>query len=316
MKAQSMRPGPRDVARASYLGLCFLVAACNGDGAASAGGRQDTSARRGSAGASDTVATISHIEPPVSRDRLIVASDYAFRGLPTHAHAGWLTLRLANVGKETHMLSVARIPTGYTPAAFVDSLVHLRIAPTTTWWSGVDVVSPGDTAVVTAFFPAGAYAVTCFVASGDGAMHVVKGMVGSFDVIAARDTGAAPNVDGVVTLTRSHIGLRGAPVTSGVRTLRVVSGNSTPQDFQILKVLPGRSVQDALAWFTHRTTLAPAAEAVGGVSSIHSGQRASVTVRFTPGVYLLFFSVDEADPHSGLVQRTLTIPPTRNSAAE
>jgi hypothetical protein len=269
-----------------------------------------------SAGASDSGATTSRGEAPVSRDRLIIANDYAFRGLPTHAHAGWLTLRLVNAGKETHMLSVARIPAGYSPAAFVDSLVHLRIPPATTWWSGVDVVTPGDTAVVTAFFPAGAYAVSCFVASGDGSMHVVKGMVGSFDVIAARDTGAAPNVDGVVTLTRRHIGLRGAPMTSGVRTLRVMSSNSTPQDFQILKLLPGRSVQDGLDWFTHRTTLAPAAEAVGGVSSIHSGQRASVTVRFTPGVYLLFFSVDEADPHSALVQRTVTILPTHSARVE
>jgi hypothetical protein len=270
----------------------------------------------GSARASGTGATASRVEAPVSRDRLIVASDYAFRGLPTHAHAGWLRLRLVNAGRETHMLSVARIPAGYSPAAFVDSLVHLRIPPATIWWSGVDVVSPGDTAVVTAFFPAGAYAVSCFVASGDGSMHVVKGMVGSFDVIAARDTGAAPDVDGVVTLTRRHIGLRGAPMTSGVRTLRVVSSNSTPQDFQILKVFPGRTVREALAWFTHRTTLAPAAEAVGGVSSIHSGQHASVTVRFTPGVYLLFYAVDETDAHPAFVQRKVTIQPTPAARVE
>ena len=291
------------------LGLLACCTACGRRASAHA-------SAGGTARASDTGATASRVEAPGSRDRLIVASDYAFRDLPTKAHAGWLTLRLANVGRETHMLSVARIPAGYSPAAFVDSLVHLRIPAATTWWSGVDVVSPGDTAVVTAFFPAGAYAVSCFVASGDGSMHVVKGMVGSFDVIAARDTGAAPDVDGVVTLTRRHIGLRGAPVTSGVRTLRVVSHNSTPQDFQILKLLPGRSVQDALAWFTHRTMLAPAAEAVGGVSSIHSGQRASVTVRFTPGVYLLFFSVNEADPHSALVQRKVTIQPTHAARVE
>lgn len=211
------------------------------------------------------------------------------------------------------MLAVARIPAGYTASGFVDSLVHLRVASQTTWWSGLDVVSPGDTAVITAFFPAGAYAVGCFVESGDGARHVAKGMVGSFEVIAARDTGVAPSADGVVTLTRRHLGLQGPALTSGMRTLRVVSSNPHPQDFQILKLLPGRSAADALTWFTHRTTLAPAAEAVGGVSSVHAGQRVSVSVRFTPGVYLLFFSVDDAKTKPALVQRTVTISGTQSA---
>jgi hypothetical protein len=292
--------------RSTYLAL-GLLACCTACG--------NRAASRVSAG-SDTGAAATHIEAPVSRDQLIVASDYAFRGLPMHAHAGWLTLRLVNTGQETHMLAVAPIPTGYTTSGFVDSLVHLRIAPNTTWWSGVDVVSPGDTAVITVFFPAGEYAVSCFVKSGDGALHVVKGMVGSFDVIAARDTGVAPKVDGVVTLTRDRVGVHGAALTSGVRTLRVVSNNPHPQDFQILKLLPGRSAQDALTWFTHRTTLGPAAEAVGGVSSIYSGQRASVTVRFTPGAYVLFFPVEGADAHPAFAQRTVIIPPIHGSPAE
>jgi hypothetical protein len=246
----------------------------------------------------------------VSRDYRIHASDYAFRGLPVHAPSGWLTLRLVNTGKETHMLAIAPVPSGYTTSGFVDSLVHLHLGPNPTFWPGVDVVSPGDTAVTTVFFPAGAYAVACFVKSADGALHAVKGMVGSFDVVPARDTGVAPAAVSVVTLTGNHIGLHGASLRSGVHTLRIVSSNPHPQDFQIVKLLPGRSAGDALRWFANRTTLAPAAEALGGVSSIHSGQHASVTVSFTPGVYLLFYAVDEADPNPVFVQRTVAIPPT------
>lgn len=267
------------------------------------------SSRTPAPGSCESVAT-SRTDTPLSRDHTILASDYAFRGLPAHVLPGWVTLRLVNTGKETHMLAVAPVPAGYTTSAFVDSLVRLHIAPNTTFWSGVDVVSPGDTAVVTAFFPAGQYAVGCFVKSADGALHVAKGMVGSFDVIAARDTGVAPSVDGVVTLAGSHIGVHGAALRGGVHTLRIVSSNPHPQDFQMLKLLPGRSVQRALDWFTHRTMVAPAAEAVGGVSSVYSGQHASVTVRFTPGVYLFFYAVDEADAHPAFVQRTVTIPPT------
>lgn len=91
--------------------------------------------------------------------------------------------------------------------------------------------------MVTTYFPAGQYAVGCFVKSADGALHVVKGMIGSFDVIAARDTGVAPTVDGVVTLTDSRIRVQGAALTSGVHTPRVVSSNPHPQDFQSLRLL-------------------------------------------------------------------------------
>lgn len=273
------------------------------------------SSRTSRPGSDESVAA-SGTDTRASRDHIMLASDYAFRGLPTHALPGWMTLRLVNTGKETHMLAVAPVPAGYTTSAFLDSLARLHIAPNTTFWSGVDVVSPGDTAVVTAFFPTGQYAVGCFVKSADGALHVAKGMVGSFDVITARDTGVAPSVDGVITLAGSHIGVHGAALRSGVHTLRIVSSNPHPQDFQILKLLPGRSVQRALDWFTHRTTLAPAAEAVGGVSSVYSGQHASVTVRFTPGVYLLFYAVDEAAAHAVFVQRTVTIQPTHAARVE
>jgi len=285
--------------------LLGLLACCTACGDRAASGLRDSG--------SDASAAATQMDGHALRDQFIVASDYAFRGLPVRAHAGWLTLRLVNTGNETHMLAVAPIPAGYTTSGFVDSLVHLHIAPNTAWWSGVDVVSPGDTAVMTAFFPAGEYAVSCFVKSADGTLHVAKGMVGSFDVIAARDTGAAPIVDGVVTLAGNHIGLHAATLGRGMHTLRVVSRNPHPQDFQILKLLPGRSVQDALRWFTHRTTLVPAAEAVGGVSSIYSGQRASVTVRFTPGTYLLVSQVEGADAHPAFAQRTLTIPRTHGS---
>jgi hypothetical protein len=87
-----------------------------------------------------------HARRVVNRTFTLTASDFAYRGLPVHAPAGWLTFRLVNTGRETHMLAVARVPAGSTTADFVDSLVRVHIAPNTTFWSGVDVVSPGDTA--------------------------------------------------------------------------------------------------------------------------------------------------------------------------
>lgn len=247
---------------------------------------------------------------PVSsgiRDYSIRAADYAFSNLPLHAAAGWLTFRLSNSGSETHMLSIASVPEGYTTAALEDSIVNLHLPKDARFWAGVDVVSPGDTGVVSVFLPAGDYVAMCFVQSADGTRHIQRGMVGAFDVVAVRDTGVTFFVDGVVTLSRKRIRLSGPTLKAGIRTLRVASSNAAPQDFQILKLRPGRSARDALKWFANRNTMAPAAEAVGGVSSIFAGQRATVTVNFTPGDYLLFFQLDGTDRHPAFAQLPLTI---------
>lgn len=261
--------------------------------------------------ARDTAAVRDSAQPVSSgiRDYTVGANDYAFTGLPLHAPAGWLTFRMANSGHETHMLSIASVPDGYTVAAFTDSLVRMRLPRTTKFWAGVDVVSPGDSGVVSVFLPAGQYAAICFVQSADGSRHVQKGMVGSFDVVASADTGVTGFVDAIVTLSRKHIRMSGPMLKPGVRTLRVASSNSQPQDFQLLKLSPGRSARDALKWFTNRNTVAPAAEALGGVSEIYAGQKATMTVHFTPGDYLLVFQLDGTDARPAFAQLALTIPP-------
>jgi len=243
-----------------------------------------------------------------TRDYLITATDYAYTGLPVRAPSGWLTLRLANRGSEQHMLGVLAVPTGYTPATFVDSIVHLHVPPDVKSAAGVDVVSPGDTAVISAYFPAGHYAVGCFVKSPDGAFHVVKGMAGSFDVVATPDTGSAPTIDAIATMRGNDIELTGAPIRSGLRTIRVLSDGPNFRDFQLLKLLPGRTSQDALTWYAHRATIAPAATAIGGVSGMTSSQKAAMTVNFTPGSYVMLFDIQDAHGRPGFVHRTFGIP--------
>jgi hypothetical protein len=281
----------------ALVALSLAFVACNKSNSAVATGQ-------------DSASAIDSVTPVSSgiRDYVVGAGDYAFRGLPLHAPAGWLTFRLANGGHETHMLSIASVPDRYTVAAFIDSLVRMKLPSGTKFWSGVDVVSPGDTGVVSVFLPAGRYVASCFVQSADGGRHVEKGMVGSFDVVASPDTGSNDYADAIVTLSNKHIRIAGPALRRGVRTIRVASSNAKPQDFQLLKLRPGRSARDALKWFTNRNIVAPAAEALGGVSEIHAGQKAAMTVDFTPGNYLLVFQLDGTDKRPKFAQLALTIP--------
>jgi hypothetical protein len=294
-RTEILLDAPRSFGRPALLVvLAILCASCGKPEAPAAAGNR-----------------VSASPPPAAvgpRNYIITATDYAYTGLPVHAPSGWVTLRLANRGTEQHMLGVLAVPAGYTAGSLVDSIVHLHVPQNAKSWAGVDVVSPGDTATISAVFAPGQYAVGCFVKSPDGAFHVVKGMVGSFDVVATQDTGSAPATDAVVTMTGSDIKLAGATLRSGVRRLRVVSDGSHYRDFQLLKLLPGRSSQDALTWYANRATMAPAATAIGGVSGMDSGQNAVMTANFTPGSYVMLFDIQDAHGRPGFAHRSLTIP--------
>jgi hypothetical protein len=243
-----------------------------------------------------------------ARDYTIIANDFAFSGLPVHARAGWLTFRMANHGKEHHMLAVIPRPARYTTAGLIDSVVHSHLPADVKSWAGVDVVGPGDTGVVTSFYPPGEYVVGCFVQSPDGRLHVQKGMVGSFDVVASSDTGSAPRQDAAVTLSPAGISVAGPPLRRGIRVLRIVSTVPLAQDFQILKLIPGHSAQDALRWYTNRTTVPPAATTSGGISGIAPGQKTALSVNFAGGHYLMIFPVNGYAGKPDFITFPLAIP--------
>jgi hypothetical protein len=236
-----------------------------------------------------------------ARTILVTAHDYSFSGVPARIHAGWLTLRLVNAGTEVHMLGIARVPYGHSARAVLDAIAHDRTVPETSDWGGPNAVSPGDTATVTMFFPAGDYAISCAVESADGKMHALHGMMATMVVTGGSDSSEAPagmlaRTDASVMLTDYHVGVRGA-LTAGDRTIRVMNGASQGHDLEILQILPGHSAADALRWFEHPAREAPAARAIGGVVAIHPGQHAVVSASFRPGSYLFLCWVPDSEGH-------------------
>jgi hypothetical protein len=238
-----------------------------------------------------------------ARTILITAHDYAFTGVPARVHAGWLTLRLVNAGSEVHMLGIGRVPYGHSARAVLDAIMHDREVPETSSWGGPNAVSPGDTATVTLFFPAGEYAMICAVESADGKMHALHGMMALMTVTGALDSSstaahAPPPADANVTLTDYHVAVSGA-LTAGDRTVHVQNGASQGHDLEILEILPGHSAADAMRWFAHPARGTPAARAIGGVVAMHPGQQAVVSATFRPGHYLFLCWVPDSagQPH-------------------
>lgn len=216
------------------------------------------------------------------------ATDYAFTGIPANVAAGWVTIRMVNHGRELHMLAMASVPRGYTTAAVIDSLLHRGHLPDDMReWGGPNAVAPGESGTVMVHLPPGEYVLGCFVESPDGKTHFNKGMIGSLHVTQTAATTAAPTSAHVVTLSTYAIAMSGPAIRPGIDTLRVHNAAKERHDLVVLRVAPGHSVADALAWFTNPPTGTAAATAVAGTTGLHTGEDAFVTGHFTPGTYVL-----------------------------
>jgi hypothetical protein len=241
------------------------------------------------------------------RNYVITARDYSYNGLPLHAPAGWLTMRLVNAGTEMHMLGVLAVPAKYTPAEMMDSVVHMHLPNNLVAWGGVNNISPGDTGTVSAYFPAGQYVAACFVKAADGTYHVQKGMAGVFDVVAAKDTGSSGQVDATATVSENSVRLSPASLRTGVRNIRVVGSTDAGADLAILRLLPARSVEDAIKWLASPATVAPAAVAIGGPSGIERRHVSVATLSLTPGTYVMLLQPYDAKPGAPAVYRRFTV---------
>jgi hypothetical protein len=250
--------------------------------------------------------------PSANRTLVLTANDYAFTGMTTRVSAGWVAIRMVNAGKELHMFASASVPRGMTTGAVLDSIMKDRVPKGFMEWGGPNAVAPGDTNTVTLFLPAGSYVVGCFVVSPDGKTHFMKGMMGSFEVIAARDTGVAPVSDRNIVLSTYHIAMDGGPLSKGPHVFMVRNSVKQTHDFVILKVLPGHTVAQALKWFGNPPVGAPAAEPIGGTTGMHLNEQGYVNARFTPGTYILVCWMETNNkPHFQLgMQKVITVPAT------
>ncbi|MGH9420720.1 MAG: hypothetical protein ACRD3J_12155 [Thermoanaerobaculia bacterium] len=264
------------------------------------------------AGFASIVALPPHSPAPLPRTVLITATDYAFAVPQPALPAGWVTIRMANAGRELHMFASASVPPGYTASSLLDSLLHDRFHASLTEWGGPNAVAPGDTGSVSLFLPEGEYVMGCFVESPDGKTHFVKGMMGILHVVAAADTGSPPTSRHLVTLTTYGIAVTGVPIRPGTQMLRVRNDAKEGHDLVVLKVLPGHSVADALAWFRNLPTGRRAATTIAGTTGLHPGEQAFVNMRFTAGTYVLVCWIrTNGKYHFDLgMNRVITVPPT------
>jgi uncharacterized cupredoxin-like copper-binding protein len=166
---------------------------------------------------------------------------------------------------------------------------------------GPNEASPGVNADATITLEPGNYAMVCYVPSPDGRPHVMRGMVKPLAVTTAGATKPnEPKADVVIKMTDYAFELS-KPITAGLRTLRI--DNTAKQSHEVIigKLLPGKTMKQALVWLNNGQKGPAPVIAVGGASGLANGRHQIITVSFEPGRYvLLCFIPDVKDlkPHT------------------
>jgi len=224
------------------------------------------------------------------------AVDYAFHGPDTIA-AGMTTFTLTNGGKTFHHVQFVRLDSGRTLADFEGAMKAMKPNTPPPAWAvdipGPNAAEPNQTVNTTLDMAPGNYAVLCFVDIPGGVPHFAKGMVKGLTVKPATGpSAAAPTADVTIAMSDYSFTLS-TPITAGKHVFRVTSTGPQSHEVIMLKLAPGKTLEDFGKWMAKQDG-PPPASSMGGTSGQAPGVVATFEAEITPGDYALVCVVPDA----------------------
>jgi len=236
---------------------------------------------------------------PTTRVAVVHAKDFSFDA-PDSISAGWTTIHLVNDGPNLHHIQLVRLDSGKTADDLAAAMKNPGPPPRwAVFVGGANAPDPGSQSDATLNLAAGNYVMLCLVDIPGGVPHFTKGMVRPLKVTAANgSTGTEPSADATVSLSDYKFDVQGT-LNAGKHTIKVQDAGPQPHEIEVVRLAPGKTLNDLSAWMKNPQG-PPPANALGGVSAILPGMTAYFTVDLTPGDYaLLCFIPDMKDgkPH-------------------
>jgi plastocyanin len=231
----------------------------------------------------------------------VTTSDFAFQG-PDSVAAGAVTVHLVNHGKELHQVQLIKLEQNKTLKDVAQALK--AGGPPPSWIKfvgGPNGVAPGQETQATSVLAPGRYAYICLIPSPDGVIHAAKGMARPFEVTAASSASPAPLPAADVTIKLVDYDFESSqPLKAGRQRIMVENTGAQPHELVLLRLAPGKKVEDFANWAEHGMQGPPPAEPLGGVTLLDNGGKGTFTADLSPGDYgLICFFPDSKDgkPH-------------------
>jgi hypothetical protein len=215
----------------------------------------------------------------------VTAADFSFDA-PAKIPAGATRFELANHGKELHQAQLIRLEDGKTLDDLHKAMKAHGSPPSwVKFVGGPNGIAPGQQSNATAVLTPGNYAYLCYIPSADGVIHLVKGMVRPFEVTAASSDAAAELPTADITVKLIDYGFEfSQPLTPGRHTIMVENAGPQAHELVLLKLAPGKKVEDFAHWAESGMKGPPPAEPVGGVVALDKGGQSTFDVDLTAGV--------------------------------
>jgi hypothetical protein len=229
----------------------------------------------------------------------VTAKDYSFT-MPNTLPNGYVEVIFKNEGKQPHQANIVRLNQGVTKAKLQQTLQQNMDAALgmVTFVGGANIIDPGASQQVVLKLSAGTYVAICFVSDPNGKPHFMDGMISFFAVgNPSGSSPSAPSYSSTVTLKEFSIGVP-AGLKAGTYTWLVKNVGTQPHEMALLKLTPGKSESDALAYLgQQQPSGAPPFGDAGGMGGLSPGGSAWVTVTLSKGTYVALCFVPDA--HNG-----------------
>lgn len=231
----------------------------------------------------DQAAAVAPVPPPVVH---VEAADYSFKA-PDTLPSGPTTFHMMNSGKELHHLVLIKAPQAEV----------MKMKPTDpppadlVVLGGPNAAAPGGTAEATVDLTPGEYTMVCFIPGPDGKMHMLNGMMRPLVVTQGSGVAAMPTPDITVKLTDYAFEIPDT-IAAGRHVIRIEDVGPQVHEMVFVKLEPGKTVQDFMAW-TEKMTGPPPGSPINGASPMTVGQANTVAVDLAPGQYGLICFVED-----------------------
>ncbi len=201
---------------------------------------------------------------------------------PARVEGGFTRLRLVNRDPVWHEASLVRFtdPTATLEAYVAAARAGDEYPEFAEDVGGVGFLAPGDSADVLLNLEPGRYAVICWHRD-----HLLQGMGASFEAVGESSPGIHPTA--AVDLELSDFRIPAFSPSAGRELLHVTNAGPSEHELAILRLEPGKTLDDFMAWRAAGEIGPPPARSIAGTAALQPQAEVWLDVFWTPGRYVL-----------------------------